>query len=159
MWQAEPDGEDLLLTLHSPDGDQGFPGALDVQVRFRLYGNALVIEYTAHTDAPTVLNLTNHAYFNLAGAGTVMDHVLQQSRPTASSRLTWTCFRPGIYARWRARHSISATRRRSARGSTPTIHNSVSPAATTIALCWPMPRAPRRNRRPASAPAASAWSC
>lgn len=77
VWQAEPDGEDLLLTLHSPDGDQGFPGALDVQVRFRLYGNALVIEYTAHTDAPTVLNLTNHAYFNLAGAGTVMDHVLQ----------------------------------------------------------------------------------
>jgi aldose 1-epimerase len=77
VWQAEPDGEDLVLTLRSPDGDQGFPGALDVTVRYRLDGDTLSLGYTARTDAPTVLNLTNHAYFNLAGAGTVMDHVLQ----------------------------------------------------------------------------------
>jgi aldose 1-epimerase len=77
VWQAEPDGEDLVLALRSPDGDQGFPGTLDVTVRYRLDGDALTLDYRARTDAPTVLNLTNHAYFNLAGAGTVMDHVLQ----------------------------------------------------------------------------------
>ena len=76
IWQAEPDGPDLLLSLVSPDGDQGFPGRLEVRVRYRLNGGALSIDYEATTDAPTVLNLTNHAYFNLAGAGTVMDHVI-----------------------------------------------------------------------------------
>ncbi len=76
IWQAEPDGPDLLLSLVSPDGDQGFPGRLEVRVRYRLNGGALSIDYEATTDAPTVLNLTNHAYFNLAGAGTVMDHAI-----------------------------------------------------------------------------------
>jgi aldose 1-epimerase len=76
VWGAEPDGEDLLLTLRSPDGDQGFPGTLDVEVRYRLDGDALVIDYRATTDAPTVLNLTSHAYFNLAGHGTILGHVL-----------------------------------------------------------------------------------
>ena len=76
VWDAEPHGETLRLTLHSPDGDQGFPGALTVVVEYRVDVDALVIDYAATTDAPTVLNLTNHAYFNLAGAGTVMDHVL-----------------------------------------------------------------------------------
>lgn len=77
VWTAEPDGDALLLSLHSPDGDQGFPGALDVRVRYRLDGDALLIEYAAECQAATVLNLTSHAYFNLAGAGTVMDHVLE----------------------------------------------------------------------------------
>jgi aldose 1-epimerase len=76
VWHAEPDGEALLLTLRSADGDQGFPGTLDVQVRYRIAGDALAIEYAATCDAPTVVNLTNHAYFNLTGAGTVLDHVL-----------------------------------------------------------------------------------
>ena len=81
LWQAEPDGQTLRLTLHSADGDQGFPGALDVVVEYRLDGDALVIDYAATTGAPTVLNLTNHAYFNLNGASTgpaasVLDHVL-----------------------------------------------------------------------------------
>lgn len=76
VWQAEPDGPDLLLTHISPDGDQGFPGRLEVRVRYRLQGAALAIDYEATTDAPTVINLTNHAYFNLAGAGTIMDHRL-----------------------------------------------------------------------------------
>lgn len=76
VWQAEPDGESLLLTHVSPDGDQGFPGTLTTQVRYRLQGDALVIDYEARTDAPTVVNLTHHAYFNLAGAGTVMDHAI-----------------------------------------------------------------------------------
>ncbi len=77
VWQAEPDGETLRLTLHSPDGDQGFPGGLDAVVEYRLDGDALVIDYAATSDAPTVLNLTNHAYFNLAGTGTILGHALQ----------------------------------------------------------------------------------
>jgi len=58
------------LTLTSPDGDQGFPGALTVTVTYRLFAdNSLHIDYTARTTRATVLNLTNHSYFNLAGAG------------------------------------------------------------------------------------------
>lgn len=60
------------LTLMSPDGDQGFPGAVTVTVTYRLLpSNALRIDYAARTTKPTVLNLTNHSYFNLAGAGSV----------------------------------------------------------------------------------------
>ena len=84
VWRAEPNGETLRLTLHSPNGDQGFPGALDVVVDYRLDGDALVIDYAATTDWPTVLNLTNHAYFNLSGEPTVLEHVLQ----IPSSRIT-----------------------------------------------------------------------
>jgi aldose 1-epimerase len=84
VWQAEPDGETLRLTLHSPDGDQGFPGALDAVVEYRLDGDALVIDYAATTDAPTVLNLTNHAYFNLSGEASVLGHMLH----IPSSRIT-----------------------------------------------------------------------
>ncbi len=60
-----------VFHLRSPDGDQHFPGTLDVSVTYRLLRqrNEFSIEYTARTDAPTVVNLTNHAYFNLAGAG------------------------------------------------------------------------------------------
>lgn len=60
----------VAFDLHSPDGDQGFPGALDITVTYRLMrkANDLRIEYVARASAPTVLNLTNHAFFNLAGA-------------------------------------------------------------------------------------------
>ncbi|GGB93608.1 aldose epimerase family protein [Pseudoduganella buxea] len=60
-----------VYTLVSPDGDQAFPGRLTVNVTYRLLRarDELRIEYEAVTDAPTVINLTNHAYFNLAGAG------------------------------------------------------------------------------------------
>ena len=74
VWQAEPDDDALLLRHVSPDGDQGFPGRLSAEVRYSVQGGDLVIDYRASTDAPTVVNLTNHAYFNLAGAGTVLDH-------------------------------------------------------------------------------------
>jgi aldose 1-epimerase len=86
LWQGEPvregDRVGVRLTLHSPDGDQGFPGALDVSVTYLLDGNGeLAISYEAVTDAPTVVNLTNHAYFNLGGEGSgmVLDHLLQVS--------------------------------------------------------------------------------
>ena len=78
VWRAERDGDAVVMHHTSPDGDQGFPGTLSVAVRFAIEdGMALAIEYTATTDAPTVLNLTNHAYINLAGGGTVHDHVLE----------------------------------------------------------------------------------
>jgi len=60
------------LTVTSPDGNQGFPGALTVTVTYRLFAdNSLHIDYTARTTRATVLNLTNHSYFNLAGGGSV----------------------------------------------------------------------------------------
>ncbi|GAB2741717.1 aldose epimerase family protein [Kitasatospora kifunensis] len=69
----------VRLHLHSPDGDQGFPGALDVWVSYLLSpAGELAIEYRAVTTRPTVINLTNHAYLNLAGEGSgdVLGHLL-----------------------------------------------------------------------------------
>ncbi len=84
MWQVDPirkGGADALrLRYLSEDGDQGFPGKLDVTVTYTWNDqNELRIHYQARTDKPTVVNLTNHAYFNLEGhdAGSVRDHVLQ----------------------------------------------------------------------------------
>lgn len=85
VWQARPgpaaDGGpvSLALDLHSPDGDMGFPGALDVTVTYALDADGtLAVDYRARTDRATVVNLTHHAYFNLAGAGSgdVLGHVL-----------------------------------------------------------------------------------
>jgi aldose 1-epimerase len=66
----------LRLTHRSPDGDQGFPGQLDVAVTYRVEGDRFTIDYAATTDQPTVVNLTNHSYWNLAGTGTVEEHEL-----------------------------------------------------------------------------------
>ena len=83
VWQAafanNTHGDAVALTLVSPDGDQGYPGALTTKVTYTLTeDNELRIDYEATTTKPTVLNLTNHSYFNLAGAGkgTILDHVL-----------------------------------------------------------------------------------
>jgi aldose 1-epimerase len=83
MWRARPttiDGDPaLVLEYTSPDGDQGFPGMLSVEVTYRVTkANELRIDYRATTDKPTVVNLTNHTYFNLKGegTGTILDHVL-----------------------------------------------------------------------------------
>ena len=78
-WAVTPEGEHgLKLTLHSPDGEEGYPGNLDVTVVYRLEGSALSIEYEAVSGADTVLDLTNHAYLNLSGEGegTIEDHIL-----------------------------------------------------------------------------------
>jgi aldose 1-epimerase len=74
LWRAEPrrtkEGPALELRLVSPDGDQGYPGRLQARVIYTLGDdNSLRIEYFASTDKDTVVNLTNHAYFNLAGEG------------------------------------------------------------------------------------------
>ena len=84
VWAAKvksgTDGDALELTYVSRDGEEGYPGTLTATVVYSLREDGgLVIDYSATTDAPTVLNLTNHAYFNLAGEGegTILDHELQ----------------------------------------------------------------------------------
>lgn len=91
VWDVEPyqDGTDTGLTLRrtSPDGEMGYPGTLTVQVRYILDRRGdFRIEYEATTDRATVVNLTNHTYFNLAGegGGDVLGHTLQ----IAASRYT-----------------------------------------------------------------------
>jgi aldose 1-epimerase len=80
-WCVAQDTEQAAtLTHHSPDGDEGFPGNLDVTVRYALNdADELLIEYEAVTDKPTIINLTNHSYFNLAGEGSgdVLNHRLE----------------------------------------------------------------------------------
>ena len=77
LWSARevPGGVELSRT--SPDGEMGFPGSLDVTVTYLLDESGLEVRYAATTDGPTVVNLTQHAYWNLAGSGTVEDHVLR----------------------------------------------------------------------------------
>lgn len=69
VWDAEQLNDSTLsLTLQSPDGEDGFPGNINVTVVYTVTSdNGLNIDYTATTDAPTILNLTNHSYFNLSG--------------------------------------------------------------------------------------------
>ena len=79
LWRAEPlSDHELRLSLASPEGDQGFPGRLSVEVTYCLLESGVRIDYRATTDAPTVVNLTNHSYFNLAGegSGSVEAHTL-----------------------------------------------------------------------------------
>jgi len=70
VWEAKENADgSLSLYLESSDGDMGYPGNLQVKVTYSLRGRALSIRYEAETDAPTVVNLTNHAYFDITGAG------------------------------------------------------------------------------------------
>lgn len=78
-WQLEPKGEDgVVCRLDSPDGDEGFPGHVEAEVTYTWREGTLTIGYAVRTDADTVVNLTNHVYFNLAGqdGGEVGDHAL-----------------------------------------------------------------------------------
>jgi aldose 1-epimerase len=69
------DGSSVELTLESPDGDSGFPGALTATCVYRLVEPAtLKVEFTAVSDRPTIVNLTNHSYFNLDGSPDILDH-------------------------------------------------------------------------------------
>jgi aldose 1-epimerase len=81
VWKAESMSDaqaaSVKLTYVSPDGEEGFPGNLTVTVVYSLIdGNALKLEYRATTDKPTILNLTNHSYFNFAGGGDVLKDIL-----------------------------------------------------------------------------------
>jgi aldose 1-epimerase len=85
VWDAEPVEHGVRLSRVGADGEEGFPGRLEVSATYTLteYG-ALRIAYEATTDAPTVVNLTNHSYFNLGGSGHAGGHELR----IAASRRT-----------------------------------------------------------------------
>lgn len=81
LWKASQISDtEVVLTLDSPDGDQGYPGNMHVEATYT-WGedNSLTLSIKATTDAPTILNLTNHTYWNLDGedSGSILDHVLK----------------------------------------------------------------------------------
>ena len=102
LWRVdEADGTSLVLTRRSPDGEEGFPGNLDVRMRYSLPEDGVLrIDYGATTDRPTILNLTNHSYFNLAGEGTgsVLGHVVRLEAdaftPTDATQIPTGAIRP-----------------------------------------------------------------
>ncbi len=82
VWRATPFRTNatvgVVLTHSSPDGDEGYPGTLGVRVTYTLTDrHALVVDYLATTDRPTPVNLTQHCYFNLAGTGDILGHLLR----------------------------------------------------------------------------------
>jgi len=82
VWHAvpfqAPSGAGVVLSYTSPDGDEGYPGTLNARVTYTLTDrNELMVDYLATTDKATPVNLTQHSYFNLAGGGDILAHVLQ----------------------------------------------------------------------------------
>jgi aldose 1-epimerase len=86
VWKGKQITDGVALTYVSKDGDQGYPGTLTATVRYTLRSHTLRIEYSATSDSDTVVNLTNHSYFNLAGQGKgdILGHQLKIN----ASRLT-----------------------------------------------------------------------
>ena len=76
VWNAKEGDGVLHLSYFSKDGEEGYPGNVEAFVDYRLSGNDLSIEYRASTDRETIVNLTNHSYFNLKGQGTILKHEL-----------------------------------------------------------------------------------
>jgi aldose 1-epimerase len=87
--EVEEAGEVVTVTFAftSPDGDQGFPGNLDTVVKYIATEGGLEIDYTATTDAPTIVSLTNHGYWNLAGVGPTV-HDLELAMPASNYTVT-----------------------------------------------------------------------
>ena len=151
VWDAEPfkrrGAVGLRLTRTSEEGEgcadpptacTGYPGNLDVQVDYTLdKRDNLRIDYEATTDAPTVVNLTNHAYWNLSGegTGTIYDHRLTLDAsgytPVDETLIPDGDDRPG----GAARRSTSGRRTRSGSGSATTTRSSCSARATTTTGC------------------------
>lgn len=79
VWTAIQVGERVVFSRLSPHGEEGYPGNLQVRVSIGWEGDHLILHYEAETDQDTVVNLTNHSYFNLngAGKGTIKEHLLQ----------------------------------------------------------------------------------
>ncbi len=86
VWKSQEIPDGVEFTLVSPDGDMGFPGTLTVKTRYTLKGNTLHIDYSATTDKDTVINVTNHAYFNLHGDD--QGNILDQKLEIAADRFT-----------------------------------------------------------------------
>jgi aldose 1-epimerase len=81
LWRGEPkpDGDGVRFSYSSPAGSEGYPGAVEVQVEYSFLGEGrLAIDFTATADAPTIVNLVNHSYFNLAGhaSGDVLNQIV-----------------------------------------------------------------------------------
>ena len=77
IWNADVQGAALVLSCFSPDGEEGFPGNLQVEVTYTLgEDDSLRIDYKAIPDQDTLVNMTNHAYFNLNGGGSILEHTL-----------------------------------------------------------------------------------
>ena len=79
IWDSRLDGDTVVFELTSPDGDAGYPGELQAEARYTWSDDCtLTLRLLAHSDAPTVVNLTNHTYWNLEGenSGSVLDHTL-----------------------------------------------------------------------------------
>ena len=79
LFDVEPtagENDSVTMTASSPDGTDGFPGNVELEIQYKLVKSGLMIHYTATTDAPTVCSLTNHSYFNLNGhaSGTALGH-------------------------------------------------------------------------------------
>ena len=77
VWQGTEEADGVRFTRVSPDGEEGYPGTLTVSVKFSWQGDGLMLHYTARCDQDTILNLTNHSYFNLDGEGTVQEQLLK----------------------------------------------------------------------------------
>src|SRR5215813_312490 len=79
LWKAKPIKDGIELMYVSRDGEQGYPGTLTATTRYTLNDDELRVEYSATADKPTVVNLTSHSYFNLAGQGkgTILQHLLK----------------------------------------------------------------------------------
>jgi aldose 1-epimerase len=76
VWEASDDAIVLRLIYFSKDGEESYPGNVAAEVTYKLSENQLRIDYRASTDRDTIVNLTNHSYFNLKGEGTILDHEL-----------------------------------------------------------------------------------
>jgi len=87
VWNGKLIPEGVELTYLSKDGEEGYPGNLSVTVRYTLSKGALTLDYSATTDRHTILNLTNHTYFNLNGNG--RGDILNQYMTIHASRFTW----------------------------------------------------------------------
>ncbi|MGE3831737.1 MAG: aldose epimerase family protein [Parvibaculaceae bacterium] len=79
VWQSAIEGDALVFTLVSPDNEEGYPGELHARAAYRFDGPVLSCVIEARTDKPTIVNLTNHAYWNLSGEETIHNHSLTVS--------------------------------------------------------------------------------